>query len=87
MTTTPQTKRTPQQIADSLRATAQAYHDGAIDHAEMGKRNRADWLDAERNARTVAEVHRILREDSAPTLPPCNCAPGVSCDRAKALVG
>jgi hypothetical protein len=47
-------------IAESLRAVAELYHDGTIDHDELGRRNRLLW-DAATKHGVTADVKRNLR--------------------------
>lgn len=59
---TKQANRTAQEIANSLRATSQAYHDGTVTYVQLGERNRRDWDEAAKDRALHAEVLRILRE-------------------------
>ena len=57
-----ETTRTAEQIAASLKSTAQKYHDGAIDHATLSIRNERDWREAETmTAADFETVRAILR--------------------------
>ena len=57
--------RTAAQIAASLCANAQAYHEGMLTHEEHRAQNLADWKAAGRTPRVHAEVMRILHDTYA----------------------
>lgn len=49
------------QIANSLRANAQDYHDGKIDDGQLHRKNREQWSQAESVPGLSVAVDRILR--------------------------